>query len=179
MIVGWMAKIIAGLYSNRKPGEVAAAVSTAVVLTLVPGANLLWFGLFILIFFVRINQAVALVFVAVLAPFSAAADPWLHRIGHAVLTSEGLTGAFTALYNVPLLPFTRFNNTVVMGGLIAGLALWLPVFLASRAGVMRVRLHLIPALAASKPVQMITKIPLVSRLADATRHWIGVYQAVR
>ncbi len=179
MIVGWIARIVAGLYSNRRPGEVAAAIATAVLLTLIPGSNLLWFGLLALMFFLRINHAVALVFIAILAPVSSVADPLLHRIGHAVLTAPGLHGFFTSLYNLPPAPFTRFNNTLVMGGLIAGLALWVPLFLIGRIAVMAVRTHVVPALAASRPVKAVTKFPLVSRLIGATRHWMGVYQALR
>lgn len=179
MIVGWIAKIVAGLYSNRRPGEVSAAVATAVLLTFIPGSNLLWFGLLAGMFLLRINHAVALVFIAVLAPVSSVADPLLHRIGHAVLTAPALHNLFSSLYNIPLVPFTRFNNTLVMGGLIAGLVLWVPLFLVGRIVVMLVRTHIVPALAASRPVRAVTKVPLVSRLVGATRHWLEVYQALR
>ena len=178
MIIGWSGKIIAALYSNRKPGEVAAAVSMALLLTLVPGANLLWIALFILMFFVRINQAVALVFLAILAPFSSFADPLLHRLGYAVLTHAALSEFFTSLYSVPLMSFTRFNNTLVMGGLTAGLILWFPLFFLARIGVLQLRLHLIPSLAAGKTVKALTRIPLVAKLAGAIRHWASIYQAM-
>ncbi len=36
---------------------------------------------------------------------------------------EALSGIFTTLYNMPLIPFTRFNNTIVMGGGIFGIVL--------------------------------------------------------
>lgn len=179
MIVGWIAKIIAGLYSNRRPGEVSAAISTAVLLTLIPASNVLWFSLLAVMFLLRLNHAIALVFIAILTPFSALADPLLHRIGHAILTLPALHDLFTSLYNLPLMPFTRFNNTLVMGGLIAGLILWLPLFVIGRVLVLQVRLHIIPAAAASRPVKALTRIPLVSRLIGATRHWVSVYQALR
>ena len=178
-MIGWIARIIAGLYSNRKPAEVAAALSTALLLTFLPGANLLWLTIFVAMFFLRVNHAVALLALALLAPFSAAADPLLHNLGHTVLTRPGLTELFTAVYNLPLMPFTRFNNTLVMGGLIAGAILWLPVFLLGRMAVMTFRLRLVPAVASSKPVRALVKVPLIARLTGATRHWAAVYQALR
>ena len=179
MVIGWIAKILAGLYSNRRPGEVAAAIACALVLALIPANNLLWYVLFVLIFFIQVNQAVAIVFVAVLSPFSALMDPMLHRVGYAILTTESLYPVFTSLYNLPLMSFTRFNNSLVMGGLIVGIAAWLPVFLLSRILVMAFRLKVVPKIAASKPVKAVMKVPLVNKLAGATRHWYGVYQAVR
>lgn len=178
-MIGWIARIMAGLYSNRKPAEVAAAVSTALLLTFLPGANLLWFTIFVAMFFLRVNHAIALLTLALLAPLSATADPLLHNLGHIVLTNPSLADFFTALYNQPLMPFTRFNNTLVMGGLLAGAIVWFPVFLLSRIAVMTFRLRLVPALASSKPVRALVKVPLVARLTGATRHWAAVYQALR
>ena len=95
MILGPIAKIVAGLYSNRRPGEVGAAVATAVLLTIIPGGNLLWFMLLFVVFLVRINHAVTLVLLALLAPLSSLLDPLLHGIGHAVLTHPSLAHPFT------------------------------------------------------------------------------------
>ena len=179
MVIGWIARILAGLYSNRRPGEVAAAIACAVVLALMPANNLLWYTLLILLFFVQVNQAVALVFIALLSPFSALVDPALHRVGYTILTIDSLHPFFTWLSNVPLMPFTRFNNSLVLGGLVVGLIAWIPVFLLSRILVMAFRLNVVPRIASSKPVQAIMKVPLVNKLAGATRHWYGVFQAVR
>jgi uncharacterized protein (TIGR03546 family) len=42
---------------------------------------------------------------------------------------------WTTLYNIPIFPFTRFNNTVVMGSFITGLILFVPIYLLSKRGV--------------------------------------------
>jgi uncharacterized protein (TIGR03546 family) len=36
-------------------------------------------------------------------------------VGSSILEMDALRGLFTTMYNVPLLPLTRFNNTIVMG----------------------------------------------------------------
>jgi uncharacterized protein (TIGR03546 family) len=46
-----------------------------------------------------------------------------HHLGTAVLEAEPLRPLFTALYNMPLVPMTRFNNSIVMGSMIVSLIL--------------------------------------------------------
>jgi uncharacterized protein (TIGR03546 family) len=50
-----------------------------------------------------------------------------------------LVGLWTALYNAPLMPFTRFNNSVVLGSLIVSLILFYPVYSAGRLMIVKYR----------------------------------------
>jgi uncharacterized protein (TIGR03546 family) len=43
------------------------------------------------------------------------------------------------LTNTPILPYTNFNNTVVLGSFVAWLILSIPIFFAARYGVTRYR----------------------------------------
>lgn len=179
MVITWIAKIIASLNANRRAGEIAAGVSMGVLLALMPGANLLWLLIFVLTVFLKLNLGMELLVLAVLKPLAPLADPLLHTVGLSLLTAEGLFAFFTSLYNLPLLPFTRFNNTVVMGGLLTGLALWLPVFFLSRLLVRIYRKSIHPRLAESKIVKTFQRIPIVSKLITITRRFQRIYAAVR
>ena len=54
-------------------------------------------------------------------------DPVLHGLGCLMLVRlTGLEPLWTWLYNAPLAPFFRLNNTVVLGGLFTGLVLLAP-----------------------------------------------------
>ena len=161
MVLSWIAKIFAALNSNKRPGEIAASIAFAFLLTLLPGANLLWIGLFLLMFFIKINLAVFLVFLALFALLPAAGDGVLSRLGTAVLTAPALGPFFTSLYNTPFLPYTRFNDTLVMGGLLGGLLLWPAVFLLFIVLVRLYRDKLRDRIARSKFVRGFQKIPLV------------------
>lgn len=72
--------------------------------------------LFLLLFFFRMNLLIALssaLFAAIFVPFW---DPLLHAVGRAVLVQTvSLRELWGALYHTPLIPYTRFNHTVVMG----------------------------------------------------------------
>jgi uncharacterized protein (TIGR03546 family) len=179
MLITWIAKLIAGLNANRRAGEIAAGVSMGVLLALIPGANLLWLLIFVLTVFLKLNLGIELLVLAILKPIAPLGDPLLHTLGVSLLTSEELFGLFTSLYNVPLLPFTRFNNTVVMGGVVAGLLLWLPIFFLSRVLVRVYRKRIHPRLAESKIVKAFQRIPIVSKLIAITRRFQRVYAAVR
>jgi uncharacterized protein (TIGR03546 family) len=178
MLVTWIARIIASLNANQRPGEIAAGAAMGLLLALVPTGNLLWVALFVLTAFLKLNLGIELLVLVVLRPFAPLADPLLHQVGSAILTGAGLEGFFTTLYNLPLVPFTRFNNTVVMGALAAGLALWIPVFLLARVLVRVYRKHIHPRLAESRIVKAIQRIPIVSRVLAVSRRLQRVYSVV-
>ena len=128
MFVKWIATLVVAINANSRVGEVAAGISFALLLALIPSGNLLWITLFIITFLLKINLAGELLFLALFKLLVPLTDGLLDRLGALVLSRPFLIEAFTAAYNLPLLPLSRFNNTIVMGGLIAGLLLWAPVF---------------------------------------------------
>ncbi|MDA3950541.1 MAG: TIGR03546 family protein [Spirochaeta sp.] len=178
MIITWIARLIAGLNANRRPGEIAAGISMGVLLALVPAGNLLWVVLFVATVFMKLNFGIELLVLALLKPVIPAADPLLHAIGLQILTAEGLQAILTTLYNVPLVPFTRFNNTVVAGGLAAGAALWIPLFFIGRLLVVVYRRTIHPRLAESRIVKAFQRIPIVSRIGSLVKRFQRVYSIV-
>ena len=42
-------------------------------------------------------------------------DPIFHNLGVFILENKSLKPLFTDLYNVPIIPLTRFHNSIVMG----------------------------------------------------------------
>ncbi len=176
MVLNAVARIVAALNSNRRPGEVAAGVSCALVLALVPGGNLLWIAVFALLFLVKINLSIALLSLALFTLAAPLADPALDAVGYSVLTAEPLRSAFTAAYNLPIAPFAGFNETLVMGGLLVGLALWMPVYLATRAFLQLYRNTLRSKILQLPPVRWFTRLPLVQRISGWIRRANAFYQ---
>ena len=66
-------------------------------------------------------------------------DPVFHEVGSTLLSSEFLTPLWTGASNVPLLPLTRFNNTVTLGSFVFWAASCVPLFFLSRRGMGRYR----------------------------------------
>jgi uncharacterized protein (TIGR03546 family) len=66
-------------------------------------------------------------------------DPLFNRIGLSLLTAPSLRPLWTDWTNTPILPYTNFNNTIVLGSVVGWLALAVPIFFAARWGVARYR----------------------------------------
>jgi uncharacterized protein (TIGR03546 family) len=76
---------------------------------------------------------------ALFVPLGFILDPLFDRIGLALLQSASLRPLWTGLYNTPLIPYTNFNNSIVLGSVVAWLLLAVPIFFGARYGVARYR----------------------------------------
>ena len=179
MVIKWVAALMVAINANNRAGEVAAGISFALLLALIPSGNLLWIVLFIVTFLLKINLAGELLFLALFKLLAPLTDGLLHRLGAWMLNQPFLQDPFTAAYNLPLLPLSRFNNTIVMGGLIAGLLLWIPVFFLFRQLVILYRRRLRDKIAGSKLVKALGRVPLVASIGNMVRKLGGPYLTVR
>jgi uncharacterized protein (TIGR03546 family) len=178
-VIRWIATIIVAINANSRAGEVAAGIAFALLLALIPAGNLLWAALFLLSFLLKVHLAAELLFLALFRLLVPLADALLDRLGYLVLSLPALRSIFTTLYNLPIVPLTHFNNTLVMGGLAAGIILWLPAFFAFRALVFLYRGRLRERLAGSRLVQVFRRIPLVASIASAMRKLGGAALSMR
>jgi len=108
------------LNSDTGTNQLAAGIAAGFVLGMTPAFSLQTLFIIFLILFFRIQLGAALLGAFFFAFPAYLMDPIFNRVGEALLESQGLGGLWTALYNMPLIPFTRFNNSLVMGsGVIA------------------------------------------------------------
>jgi len=119
---------IASLHGGGDPRHLAAGFALGAALGLIPKGNLFAVAFFLLFFALRLNKGMALLAAAFFTPIGYAVDGAAHAIGLALLQAPALRGLWTALYDLPVLPLTRFNNTVVLGNLVLGLALFVPLY---------------------------------------------------
>jgi uncharacterized protein (TIGR03546 family) len=76
---------------------------------------------------------------ALFVPFGFVLDPVFDWIGAGLLQAPSLRPLWTSWYNTPLVPYTNFNNTVVLGSVAGWLVLAVPIFFAARWAVARYR----------------------------------------
>ncbi|MDR0496470.1 MAG: TIGR03546 family protein [Treponema sp.] len=162
-----IAKLIVALNGNLKKEQIAAGFSWGLLLGLIPIGNVFWIALFIVSFFFKHHHASKVLVLALLKILSGAVAPLMDTAGWEVLHIEALQGLFTTLYNMPFVPFTRFNNTLVAGGLACGILLWLPVFFLMILLVPLYRKTIVPRLRSSKILGAIKKLPIISPLLEA------------
>jgi uncharacterized protein (TIGR03546 family) len=159
-------QLVRTLNSEGTPTQVAAGLALGSALGLTPLMNLHNLAVLALIMVTNVSVPGAMLGWALAVPAGFALDPVFDLIGRKLLLeTPSLRPLWTALYNLPALPLTNFNNTVVLGSVIAWLLLALPIFFAARWGVARYRASLYPRLAQTRIFQLIT----ASKLYNAYR----------
>lgn len=166
-MISFIAKLIVTLNSNSRPGELASGIAFGFWLALIPGGSLLWTALFIIAFFLKHNIAALLFSLGIFKLFIFIFDPLLDRLGLFVLELPPLQSFFTMLNNVPLVPYTQFNNTIVMGGFLLGILLWVPVFIVFLLLIKVYRKKAAPRIAESRLIKGLKKVPLISKIISA------------
>ena len=161
MIIEDIIDFIAELNENARKSQLAAGFAWGVLFGLVPSGNVFWVALFVISFFLRHNQVAKLLALAILKCFSAALGPLMDTVGWEVLHIESLQPLFTTLYNLPFVPFTKFNNTMVAGGVVCGVILWLPVFLLFLFLIPFYRDKVAPKIRELPPIKAARRIPVV------------------
>jgi uncharacterized protein (TIGR03546 family) len=170
-MVKTLAKFVIALNGNVKRSQIAAGFAWGALLGVLPSGNAVWFALFVLSFFLRHNQGSKVIFMAVLKLVMPALYPAVDGLGWYILNHASLYPFWTRLYNTPFVPFTKFNNTLVAGGLASGIASVSPVFLAVYFLVPVYRNSVLPAILASKfwktLIGALMKVPFVEKTARA------------
>lgn len=163
----YLKKLLLALNSNAHPGDIAHAVSCALLLAFVPKGNLLWPFLFFLMVFMRMNKGaffLAFVLFSFAVPF---ADSVSEGLGYTILSVKAFHPAFAAMYDVPFVGLTRFNNTMVAGSLALGLIAYAPAYFLARSFVTFWRSKLQPIVVKSRIYKAFCGFPLVKLVINA------------
>ena len=162
-----IAKLIVALNGNLGKSEIAAGFAWGLLLGLIPAGNVFWIVLFVVSFFFKHHHGSKMLVMAILKLLSGAVAPLMDTVGWEILHIEALYPFYTTLYNMPFVPLTKFNNTLVAGGLVSGLVLWLPVFFLIFLLVPLYRNKLAPKIRNNKLVKAIKNVPIIAKLAGA------------
>ncbi len=131
--------LFGALHSEGTPGQLAAGIVLGAFLGLTPLFNLHNAAVFALLVLLNVSFAGGLLGWALFVPVGFLLDPLFDWIGHSLLLAPSLRGLWTSMYNMPIVPLTNFNNTVVLGSLVFALLSAVPLFLLLRWAVARYR----------------------------------------
>ncbi|GHV86468.1 hypothetical protein AGMMS50230_20760 [Spirochaetia bacterium] len=164
-----IASFIAALNGNLKRGQIAAGFAWGLIFGLIPAGNFFWILFFLISFCFRHHHGSKLLVMAIIKVLFFAIWPLTDALGWEVLHVESLVPFYTILYNMPFVPFSRFNNTLVAGGITAGVVLWIPMYILVRSLIPSYRKNLAPKIRNSKLVQNINKAPFINNLVKAVQ----------
>jgi uncharacterized protein (TIGR03546 family) len=157
MLLKLLQQLVKTLNSEGTPSQIAAGMALGSVLGLTPLLNLHNLVMLGVIMIFNVSFPGAMLGWALAIPAGFALDPVFDWLGRALLLgTPALTPLWTSLANTPVVPLTNFNNTVVLGSLVAWLVLAIPIYFLSRWGVGRYRATLYPKLQKSRVFQAVT-----------------------
>ncbi|MGE3974224.1 MAG: TIGR03546 family protein [Bdellovibrionales bacterium] len=138
------------LNSDTGTNQLAAGITCGVILGFTPAFSLQTILVFFCLFFFRIQIGAAFVTAFFFKFLAFLFDPAFHAIGVQVLAIDSLKPMFTTLYNMPIIPYTRFNNTIVMGSAVVTIILSPIVFIASKILIRQYRAQVVARLQETK-----------------------------
>lgn len=148
------------LNSETGTYQLASGLALGVVLGFSPFLSLQTFLIFTIILFFRVQMGAAFLsafffkFVAFL--FDTPAD----YLGRWILENPAFENILTELYNMPLVPLTRFNNSIVMGSGLLGFIIAVPGFFIFAKLITKYRATVLVKIQNSKLSKAIKATPL-------------------
>jgi uncharacterized protein (TIGR03546 family) len=127
------------LNSDTGTNSLALGLACGLILGFSPFLSLQTLLVLICCFFFRIQLGGAFISAFFFKFVAYLIDPISDPLGRAVLESQTLHPLFVTLYNIPFVPLTRFNNSVIMGSGLIGFLLAIPAFFFFRVGIIKYR----------------------------------------
>jgi uncharacterized protein (TIGR03546 family) len=150
------------LRSGQTPAQIAGGFALGAIVGLMPIFTLRGAFLWLVIFILNVNLTAVFLSLTLFTLISFVFDPAIHALGYFLLVDiPSLQGFWTSLYNAPVAPLTRFNNTVALGSFVAGSILFLPIYLGMKRFVVAYRTHIGASVEKWKIYQIVSKSALV------------------
>lgn len=113
------------------PRQLALGITLGMMVGLIPKDSLLPYAIGVIALLTTAN-ILCIAFAAIgFGCLSPTLDPVSHQLGIWILTFEPMESTWSTLFQLPFVPWTRFENTVVMGSLCLGILLAIPIYLIS------------------------------------------------
>jgi uncharacterized protein (TIGR03546 family) len=150
LILKQIFSLIKLLNSDTGSNQIAAGIACGFILGMTPAFSLQTILVFLIILLFRVQAGAAFLSAFFFKFIAFALDPVFDQIGAAVLEIQALQPIFTTLYNLPIVPLTRFNNTIVMGSGVMTILMAPIVFVGAKIMVMKYRVHFVQRFRATK-----------------------------
>jgi uncharacterized protein (TIGR03546 family) len=127
------------LNSDTGHNQIASGVALGFILGMTPALSLQTILILMIILLFRVQTGACFITAFFFSFIAYFLDPLFHLIGEIVLTADSLKPIWTYLYHLPIIPFTRFYNTIVTGSGVVSFVLAPIVFLITRLIVVKYR----------------------------------------
>lgn len=146
------------LRSGQTPAQIAGGFALGAMVGLMPLVTLQGLLLWLVIFILNVNLTAVFLSATISILVAFLFDPAFHALGFFFLVDvQSLHGVWSSLYNAPIAPLTRFNNTVALGSFVSGFILFLPIYFGMKRFVVAYRIHIGASVEKWKVYQVISK----------------------
>jgi uncharacterized protein (TIGR03546 family) len=132
ILIKLISKLLKALNAGASPSEIAGGVVLGSIIGITPTFSLHNLLILILIIVIKVNVSAAIFSSILFGILGYAIDPLSNIIGEKLLLADNLNGMWTTMYNMPVIPLTRFNNTVVLGSVVISIILVIPLFIFTK-----------------------------------------------
>ena len=146
-----LTKCIKVLISDASPQKLGISVCLGMTLAFCPTHFFFTPILLSCTLLFRLNIMTILISYLLYSLLAPLLDPYFHLLGsYLLLKTPFLTPFWITLYNLPLMTFTGFNNTLILGSLLSSFLLSVPLYFFIKKIVLYIRLTLIDRIVNSK-----------------------------
>lgn len=138
------------LNSDTGTNQLASGLALGFVLGFSPTLSLQGLLVILICILFRVQMGAAFLSAFFFSFVAYLVDPAADQLGRWVLEQEGLRSLFVQLANMPIVPLTRFNNSLVMGSGVIGFILAVPGFFLFRYLIIKYRVTVVAKFKKSK-----------------------------
>ncbi len=138
------------LNSDKGESQIAAGIACGFIMGLAPAFSLQTLLVIIILFFFSVQIGAAFLAAFFFKFIAYLFDPLFHQIGSFILEIETLRPLYVILYNLPIVPFTKFYNSVVMGAGFVSIVLSPFVYIVARKLIVKYRVTVMAKLQQTK-----------------------------
>lgn len=150
LIIKQLINLIRLLHSDTGQNQIAAGLSFGVFLGFAPFLSLQTLLVLFIVFIFRVQLGAAFLSAFFFKFVAYLLDPVADPIGRSLLENESLRPLWTSMYNIPFLPMTRFNNSIILGSFAISIILCPLLFFIFKKLVVQYQTNLVQKFESSK-----------------------------
>ncbi len=158
------------LNSETGSNQIAAGIALGFILGFSPLLSLQGLLVILIMLFFRVQIGAAFISSFFFAFVAYLLDPVCNAIGQSVLEMESLRPLFTELYNMPIVPLTKFYNSLVMGSGVLGFLLSPVIFFLAKVAIHKYRATIVARFKHTKFWKLVK--------ATSLYQWYAKYDAI-
>ena len=150
LLIKQLINFIRLLHSEDGTQQIAWGLTFGAFLGFSPFFSLQTFLILFILFIFKIQFGAAFLSAFFFKLVAFIIDPAADMLGRAVLENSSLRPLWTSLYNLPIIPYTRFNNSIIMGSFVVALVMSPFLYFGFKLLIQKYRTHVVHTFEQSK-----------------------------